>query len=71
MEKSTNSSGLRCPNCEKNIKLSFEDLLFKNKIECPFCLMEMDMTVPTSIKHHLQEIMMAEKNVNKTKSFNR
>ncbi len=71
MSNTSNNTGLQCPNCTGTIKLSFEDLLFKNKITCPFCALQMEMTVPTNMKHHLQEIMMAEKMVSKTKTFNR
>ena len=71
MENKTNNAGLACPSCAGNIKFTFEDLLLKNKITCPFCRLQMDMNVPSSIKHHLQEIKIAEQQVQAAKTFSK
>ncbi|QRY60515.1 primase-helicase zinc-binding domain-containing protein [Sphingobacterium siyangense] len=68
MSNTNNNTGLECPNCKGKIKFSFEDLLYKNYIICPFCALKMEMTVPESMKKHLIEIMEAEKKIKSLKN---
>jgi hypothetical protein len=46
-------------------------LLHNSGICCPACGLKMDMQVPTEMKTHLQEIVIAERMVKKTKHFKR
>ena len=68
MPSANNNTGLQCPNCGGKIKFSFEDLLYKNRIICPFCALQMEIIVPENIKKHLKEIMEAEKKIKSSKN---
>lgn len=73
MINSTSSAtqGLNCPKCKFTIKFTMDMLLHNKAICCPSCGLRMDMQVPTEMKVHLQEISMAEKMVQKAKTFRR
>ncbi|BDD06128.1 hypothetical protein [Aureibacter tunicatorum] len=66
-----NNPGLKCPQCDFNIKFTMESLLQLRAIECPSCGLTMDMNVPKGMKEHIQEIVLAEKMVHEAKNFQR
>jgi len=53
-------NGLHCPQCNTIIKFTLNELLFKNKITCPGCFLELRMEVPETLKTSLQEIQQAQ-----------
>ncbi|MFT5821735.1 MAG: hypothetical protein ACI8ZM_002989 [Crocinitomix sp.] len=61
-------TGMNCPRCDFKIKFNIQDLLIKNKIDCPGCLLQMDMAVTDQIKSHLQEIKLAQDTVYKARN---
>ncbi|MBL7707104.1 MAG: hypothetical protein JNM21_16285 [Taibaiella sp.] len=62
-EKSNdNHPGLICPTpgCGFKIKFTMQDLVTKEKVVCPSCNLTLDMTIPTEMKKHLEEIRLTE-----------
>jgi len=66
-----NTSGLPCPKCGFKIKFKIETLLHHNGIICPSCQLSLNMSVPTPLKVHLQEIAMAERMVRDAQTFSK
>ncbi len=63
-------NGMHCPRCNFKIRFNINDLLLKNKIDCPGCHLEMEMEVPGEIKLHLQEIQLAQDMVSSARKAN-
>lgn len=68
MENIIKNAGLACPSCAGTIKFTFNDLLLKNKIICPYCCLQMDINIPSTKKHKLQETTIAEQQMQVAKT---
>ncbi|WP_162555594.1 hypothetical protein [Reichenbachiella versicolor] len=67
----SNNTGLECPKCSFKIKFTMETLLAQQTVICPNCQLKLDMNVPSEMKGHLQEIVLAEKMIKDVQKFSK